>query len=127
MQYDKDFLNKQLDSLTTQVYSLKKEIETQKSSSDYHINAELEIAKGEIIRLETQILKSRESWAEEINILRNLLSDTEQIAIQAKLKYAEAATDRDIYFKKFQDLSSEKPKERKSLARFFRRKSKVIV
>ena len=127
MQYDKDFLNKQLDSLTTQVYSLKKEIETPNSSSDYHINAELEIAKGEIIRLETQILKSRESWAEEINILRNLLSDTEQIAIQAKLKYAEAATDRDIYFKKFQDLSSEKPKERKSLARFFRRKSKVIV
>lgn len=116
-------MSKQVDNLTTQVYSLKKEIETLKSSSDNSINPDLEIVKAENVRLETQIMKSKESWAEEIKVMRNLLFDTEQITIQAKLKYAEAATDLDIYYKKFQDLSSEKPKERKSIVNFFRRKS----
>lgn len=116
-----------MDSLTSQVYSLKKEIENLNGANDNHINPELEIAKSDIIRLETQIIKSKETWAEEINTLRNSLTEIEQIALEAKLKYAEAATDRDIYFKKFQDLITEKPKERKSISRFFRRKSHKVV
>ena len=61
-------------------------------------------------RLETEITLGKECWENEIQKLKILLEETEVIAINANLKYAEAATDRDLFQKMFLDLKKTKSK-----------------
>ena len=61
-------------------------------------------------RLETEHLLAKECWGNENNALRVILEETEAVAINANLRYAEAATDRDLYQKMYLDFKKKKAK-----------------
>jgi hypothetical protein len=62
-------------------------------------------------RLETEMMLAKECWGNENNNLRVELEETEAVAINAKLRYAEAATDRDLYQKMYLDLKKSSSKK----------------
>jgi chromosome segregation ATPase len=62
-------------------------------------------------RLESEFALAKECWANENSNLRNLIEETEAIAINANLRYAQAATDRDLYYKMFLDFKKNNTKK----------------
>jgi chromosome segregation ATPase len=77
---------------------------------------------SELDKVQLKLMKSSQTWAEENNSLRAALKDAETLAYKSRLQYIEAATDRDIYMKRFNELS----KERSVIGRLgsiFKRKS----
>lgn len=65
---------------------------------------QIESVQAEVKRLQAELVLSKEMWAEENNSLRSALLDAEKTAVEATAKYAEAATDRDSFIKKYRDL-----------------------
>lgn len=61
-------------------------------------------------RIENEFALAKECWANENCSLRNLVEETEAIAINANLRYAEAATDRDLYYKMYLDFKKSNTK-----------------
>ena len=64
----------------------------------------VEKLKEEVERLQKYILVSKEQWAEENNFLREELKVAEKIAVDAKLQYAQVATDKDTYYHNYKKL-----------------------
>lgn len=76
-----------------------------KDTDELHrLEAEAAELRAEIEKHQNQLSASGQSWSSENNSLRLSLFEAEQSAVKYKLQYAEAATDRDIYLKKYQDL-----------------------
>ena len=61
-------------------------------------------------RIETEFALAKECWANENSNLRILLEETETMVINSNLRYAEAATDRDLYYKMHLDYKKNNPK-----------------
>lgn len=92
----------QLQVLKAENLSLKHQIENIVPSLLVKL-PEYQAIAAEKKRLENELVLSKEMWANENNILRTLLEETEAITINANLRYAEAATDRDLYQKMYLD------------------------
>ena len=88
----------QIQVLKTENLNLKHQIENIVPSLLMKL-PEYQTLAAEKKRLETELVLAKECWGNENNSLRVLLEETEAIAINANLRYAEAATDRDLYQK----------------------------
>jgi chromosome segregation ATPase len=116
LEQEKAVLQKQVDELQLQVFTL-----SNRPNTTEQLESEIDILKSEIIRLEVQLVVSTESWADENNRLREAIDEAELVAIEAKMQYAEAATDRDIYLKQYQDLKQSK---KGKFTNFFKRNTR---
>ena len=73
--------------------------------------AQIESLQAELKRLQTELLLSKEMWAEENNVLRTALMDAEKTAVDATTRYAEAAADRDSYIKKLREIARDRDRK----------------
>lgn len=64
--------------------------------------------RSELEKTQIKLMKSSETWAEENNVLRASVTEAEMNAYISKHKYIEAATDRDIFMKRYTELAREK-------------------
>lgn len=62
-------------------------------------------------RIETEFALAKECWVNENSNLRSLLEETEAMVINSNLRYAEAATDRDLFYKMYLDYKKINPKK----------------
>lgn len=108
LENEKAALLKQVDELQLQVYTLTSQQSIAETVHIEKLQNKIDILQADITRLEFQMMKSKEACAEENNLLRIAIEQTERVAIEAKMQYAEAATDRDIYLKQFHDLKESK-------------------
>jgi len=81
---------------------------TQGRGSNPALQSQVDTLQAELRRLQTELLLSKEMWAEENNTLRTALMDAEKTAVEATTRYAEAATDRDSLIKKYRELTRER-------------------
>ena len=75
------------------------------------LQGQVDTLQVEIRRLQTEMLASKEMWAEENNTLRTALMDAEKTAVEATTRYAEAAADRDALIKKYRELTRERDRK----------------
>eukprot|EP01017_Pseudomicrothorax_dubius_P033648 TRINITY_DN4524_c0_g1_i14.p1 TRINITY_DN4524_c0_g1~~TRINITY_DN4524_c0_g1_i14.p1 ORF type:complete len:576 (-),score=179.62 TRINITY_DN4524_c0_g1_i14:179-1906(-) len=68
------------------------------------LSAELETVKNENQRLQNFIIHNQKQFADELNFLREELKLAENTAIDAKLQFAQAASDKDYYQLKYKQL-----------------------
>mmetsp|Transcript_19101 Transcript_19101/g.21615 ORF Transcript_19101/g.21615 Transcript_19101/m.21615 type:complete len:727 (-) Transcript_19101:169-2349(-) len=74
-------------------------------------DVEVEMLKTEMKMLETQISNIKNQFDSEQEILKQELKRAELIAIEAKLSYAEVATEKDIWLHKYKKLNKNKRKK----------------
>lgn len=70
--------------------------------------AESRIFKAEMNKWKAELESSRRIWSEERMSIMAEMQSTQMLAIDAKVQYAQAATDRDVYLKMYIDLKNEK-------------------
>lgn len=113
-------ISNELSEKELQIQILKAENATLKSSIENLVPnlmnklPEYQALVAEKKRIETEFVLAKECWGNENTSLRNALEETEAIAINSNLKYAEAATDRDLYYKMYLDMKNQKNPPRKS-------------
>lgn len=108
LEKEKGVLLNQVDELQLQLYTLNSQQSFTQIAHKDEMQTQIDILQSEITRLQFQMIISKETWAEENNFLRTAIQETERLTIQAKMQYAEAATDREIYFKQYKDLKESK-------------------
>jgi nucleoprotein TPR len=81
---------------------------TQGRGSNPALQSQVDTLQAELRRLQTELLLSKEMWADENNTLRTALMDAEKTAVEATTRYAEAAADRDSLIKKYRELTRER-------------------
>ena len=73
------------------------------------LKSDVETWKADLARAQTELIGFKEAWVVESTELKKDLVEAEHQAIEAKMMYAEAATDRDIYLKMYKDASRPPP------------------
>ncbi|CAG9310626.1 unnamed protein product [Blepharisma stoltei] len=121
-QLKKDFsdLKRAQDKLITECEELKRKLKSQannvatnsEKSKLLVVEAERDMLKAEIQRLETELMLSKEKWAEHNNNLMNDLMEAEKVAIDAKLEMVTLADSRDIYKSQLEEILKKKKKWR---------------
>ena len=63
------------------------------------VKTDLEMLRADLEKAKIELILAQEAWESESKSLQTALLDAEKQAIEAKVKYAEAATDRDVHIR----------------------------
>lgn len=114
---NKDKLHNDVSEKELQIQILKSENASLKSQFENLVpsllskHPEHQSVLAEKKRIETEFVLAKECWISENSNLRNLLEETEAMVINSNLRYAEAATDRDLFYKMYLDYKKNNPKK----------------
>ena len=109
---EKERLDIEMTQLREQLMVLKERNLTQNQSlreENTQLKGEVETWKADLARSQAELIGFKEAWTAESTELKKDLVEAERQAIQAKMMYAEAATDRDIYLKRCRDMTKNPP------------------
>lgn len=109
---EREALGKEGDRLKAEIVALRQEhlMQSQALKDEVaRLKSDVETWKADLARAQTELIGFKEAWAVESTELKKDLVEAEHQAIEAKMMYAEAATDRDIYLKMYKDASRPPP------------------
>lgn len=99
-------LNSENETLKTELQDFKTKAEIQASNKTRNVIAELELLKVKNNSLEKSVGSLKEQWSKEVEFLKKELDTAEVMAAEARVNYADMATQKDYSILQFRQLQT---------------------